>query len=162
MMAECDKPGNVSSSTRMTFTRKQPCLQTVNGHLCGIWGGAFAFTANPVGVGMRQLTLKGQSPSPGFRAADSVCAIGGRVCLPAIACCRHPTPVAIVVSPSPGGPPPNAVLFVRSFVCHALASDHGHGWIPVETWPSQLTMVSCAGRLQAQGRETCPAVAQQS
>ena len=66
---------------------------------------------------MRQLTLKGQSPSPGFRAADSVCAIGGRVCLPAIACCRHPTPVAIVVSPSPGGPPPTpSYLLEVSFV----------------------------------------------
>lgn len=31
-------------------------------------GGAVAFTANPVGVGVRPLTLKGRSPSPGFRA----------------------------------------------------------------------------------------------
>lgn len=123
------------------------------------WG--FCFYGKPCWSEYEAVNSERASPSPGFRAADSVCAVGGRVCLPAIACRRHPTSVSIVVSLVLEAPA-NAVLFVRSFVFHALASDHGHGWIPVETWPSQLTMVSWAGRLQAQGRETRPAVAEQS
>lgn len=117
---------------RSEFTR-QPRLKTEQAPLWNLGWGFCLFRAADKSVSCRRMSLP-----------TCHCTLGA----PHLSC---PYLCPLFLGPRPPRRPVCCGSFVRF---HALGSEHGARTVPVETWPSQLAMVSWAGETSgSKGRE---------